>query len=145
MIAGWLLAGLINSVCADQKQIAFFETHVRPVFAEHCYSCHSAGAEKLKAGLYLDSRAGIEQGGESGPLLVAGDPEKSLLIRAVGYREESLEMPPRKKLPAAVIEKLTEWVRMGAPMPGEELAALAIKTPVFDWEKFRREHWRSEE
>ena len=63
----------------------YFETHIRPLFAEHCYKCHSVDAEKLKANLYLDSRAGWQTGGDSGPAIVPGDPEQSLLIRAVSH------------------------------------------------------------
>ncbi|MDG2122984.1 MAG: hypothetical protein P8J87_04760, partial [Verrucomicrobiales bacterium] len=79
------------SVGADDG-VVFFETKVRPIFVEHCYGCHRSGAEKLKAELRLDSAAGILKGGESGAVIVAGEPDKSLLIRAVRYEEESLEM-----------------------------------------------------
>ena len=66
----------------------FFETHVRPVLAENCFSCH--GPERQMAGLRLDSRAGLLKGSQHGPVLVAGDPEKSTLIRAIRYRGEAL-------------------------------------------------------
>ena len=63
----------------------FFETRVRPVLVENCYKCHSQGAEKIKGGLVLDSRDGVLKGGDTGPAVVPGNLEKSLLIKAVRY------------------------------------------------------------
>ncbi len=106
------------SFAADEG-IAFFEQKIRPVLIEHCYSCHSAEAEKLKGNLYLDSKAGWEKGGDSGePAIIPGKPEESLFIRTIQHLEEDLEMPPKKpKLPDAVIADLLAWVKMGAPDP----------------------------
>jgi mono/diheme cytochrome c family protein len=104
----------------DASGIEFFEKHVRPVLVEHCYKCHSAEAEKLKGGLSLDTRDGLLKGGDSGPAIVPGTPEKSLLIKAVRYADENLQMPPAKgggKLPDEKIEDLVAWVKMGAPDP----------------------------
>lgn len=118
----------------------YFEAHVRPVLAEHCYKCHSQKSQKLKAGLYLDSKAGILKGSESGVIIVPGKPDESLLLKAVRYQVEDLEMPPKKKLQPFVIDHLAEWIRMGAPMP-DDGAQLAEQGPSYDWDKFRREHW----
>ncbi|MEO6788535.1 MAG: DUF1553 domain-containing protein [Chthoniobacteraceae bacterium] len=98
---------------------AFFEQKVRPVLVEHCYSCHSAEAKKLKGGLYLDSKAGWQKGGDSGEaVIVPGKPEKSLLIRTIQHLEEDMKKPPKKpKLSDAVIADLVTWVKMGAPDP----------------------------
>ena len=106
-------------LAADPSGIAFFEQKVRPVLVEHCYSCHSAEAKKLKGNLYLDSKAGWEKGGDSGdPIIVPGKPEASLLIRTVQHLEADMEMPPKKpKLPDAVIADLVTWIKMGAPDP----------------------------
>jgi mono/diheme cytochrome c family protein len=103
----------------DRAGVEFFEKHVRPVLVENCYNCHSPGAEKgVKGGLLLDTRAGLLKGGENGPVIVAGDPEKSRLIQAVRYHDENLQMPPKgKKLTDEQIENLTAWVKMGAPDP----------------------------
>lgn len=111
--------GIGQSVFGATDGIAFFEQRIRPVLVEHCYSCHSTEAKKLKGGLYLDSKAGWEKGGDSGaPAIVPGKPEASLLIRAVQHLEEDTEMPPKKpKLPDAVIADLVTWVNMGAPDP----------------------------
>src|SRR5687768_899939 len=80
---------------SDPEGIAFFEAKIRPVLADKCYECHSA-AKKVKAKLHLDSRAGVLEGGESGPSIVPGQPEKSLLIKAISYHDEDLEMPPKE-------------------------------------------------
>ncbi|NBQ16545.1 MAG: DUF1549 domain-containing protein, partial [Proteobacteria bacterium] len=98
-------------------QIEFFEKSVRPVLVDHCYKCHSDGAAKLKGGLKLDSLAAILAGGDTGPSIVAGDPNHSLLITAVRYNDKDLEMPPKGKLPADAIKALEQWVAMGAPHP----------------------------
>ncbi len=114
-----LLLAFSSALAADPAGIAFFEQKVRPVLVEHCYSCHSSEAKKLKGNLYLDSKAGWEKGGDSGdPVIVPGKPEASLLIRTVQHLEADLEMPPKKpRLPNAVIADLVTWVKMGAPDP----------------------------
>ena len=112
---------LISSSALAADGIAFFEQKVRPVLVQHCYSCHSAEAKKLKGNLFLDSKAGWEKGGDSGePAILPGNPEGSLLIRTVKHLEEDMEMPPKKpKLPDSVIADLVTWVKMGAPDPRE--------------------------
>jgi mono/diheme cytochrome c family protein len=103
---------------SDRAGVEFFEKHVRPVLVENCYKCHSAEAEKVKGGLLLDTREGLLKGGDSGPVIVAGDPDKSLLIKSVRYTDDNLQMPPKgKKLPENQIEDLIAWVKMGAPDP----------------------------
>src|SRR5436190_15632590 len=90
-----LLAARITVLADPQTDgpgAEFFESKIRPVLADHCYNCHSEKAEKLKGGLYLDSREGILKGGDTGPALVPGDPEKSLLIKAIRYTDENLQM-----------------------------------------------------
>src|SRR5262245_20224378 len=75
------------------EQTEFFEKKIRPVLAEMCFKCHSASAEKLKGQLLLDSREGMLRGGESKkPAIVPGDPGKSLLIKAIRYEDEELQM-----------------------------------------------------
>ena len=79
------------------------------------------GAEKIKGGLLLDTRDGVLKGGNTGPAVVPGNPDKSLLITAVRYKDKDLQMPPSdKKLPDNVIADLEQWVRMGAPDPRTE-------------------------
>jgi hypothetical protein len=105
-----------------------------------CYRCHSAQSEKLKGGLRLDSREGAIKGGDTGPALVPGHPEKSLLIEAISYVNVDLQMPPKGKLTAPEIADLTQWVRAGAPWPKESpLASSAPKS--FSVAERKREHW----
>lgn len=101
--------------------VAFFEQKVRPVLVEHCYSCHSTGAKKLKGNLLLDTRSGWLKGGDSGePTILPGKPDDSLLMRSIRHEEPDLEMPPKKpKLSDTVIADLAAWIRMGAPDPRE--------------------------
>jgi hypothetical protein len=102
----------------DPKSVAFFETRVRPLLADKCYSCHSQESKKSKGGLLLDSPEGLLKGGDSGPLFVAGAPDKSLLLKAVRYKDADLRMPPGdKQLTAAQVADLEAWVKMGAPLP----------------------------
>jgi hypothetical protein len=96
----------------------FFEKQVRPILADNCYSCHSATAEKLKGGLRLDDADALMKGGDSGPVVVPGDPDRSLLIKAIRYTDDDLRMPPKnKKLSTAQIDTLEQWVKAGAPFP----------------------------
>ena len=96
----------------------YFEKKIAPIFQEHCFKCHSHSADKIKGGLVLDSADGALAGGDTGPAIVPGDLAKSLLITAVGYQDDDLQMPPKgKKLADEQIAALTEWVKMGAPWP----------------------------
>ena len=104
---------LIESV-AKEADLEFFATKVEPLLVARCYECHSHG-KKIKGGLTLDSRSGWERGGEHGPALIPGAPEKSRLITAVQYDDKDLQMPPKQKLPDAEIAVLVEWVKRGAP------------------------------
>ncbi|MBQ16856.1 MAG: hypothetical protein CMJ65_07000 [Planctomycetaceae bacterium] len=118
-----LLAGAIDAAddspaALSAVDTAFFEKKIRPVLVKHCYACHStraAKSKKLRGGLNLDSRSGVRSGGDSGPALVAGKPDQSLLLESLQYK--SLEMPPKGRLPAAIIADFGEWIRRGAPDP----------------------------
>src|SRR5262245_37771233 len=78
----------------DPAATAFFESKVRPLLIARCYSCHSADAKKLRGGLRLDTPDGLRRGGDSGPAVVPGYPEKSLLVKAVRHGDDKLKMPP---------------------------------------------------
>ena len=109
----------------------FFETRVRPVLAEHCFSCH--GAKIGQSGLRLDTRAGLIRGGARGPALVAGHPERSRLIQAVRH-EGALKMPPAGQLSANQIAALEDWVRSGAQWPVIRTGDVArASRPVAHW------------
>src|SRR5262249_55575003 len=88
---------------ADREGLDFFEKRIRPVLVEKCYSCHSAGAEKIKGNLVVDTREGLLKGGDTGPSILPGNPGKSLLIKALKWSEEDFKMPPKKRLPADVV------------------------------------------
>lgn len=105
----------------------FFEKRVRPVLVQRCFECHSTKTDKVKGGLLLDSRDGIFTGGDSGPAVVVGDVEKSLIVQAIRYDNENVQMPPAGKLPEAEIAVLTEWVRRGLPFPAASGAKSARK------------------
>ena len=99
---------------------------MRPLLVEHCYDCHSGA--KNKGGLSLETKAGWAKGGDSGPAIVPGKPDDSLLIQAVRYMDKDLVMPPEKKggkLKDAEIAVLEEWVKTGAPDPRETVAKIA--------------------
>ncbi len=118
--------------------IEFFEKKIRPVLADQCYKCHASTSDKVKGGLLLDTRAATLKGGDTGPSIVPGDPEKSLLIKAIRYTDEELKMPPKdKKLSAEQIADFEAWVKMGAPDPRTNAAA-AVTSLVTDQ---ARKHW----
>jgi hypothetical protein len=98
---------------AAAQAATLFETSVRPVLAANCYDCH---ADEKMGGLRLDSREALLKGGKSGPAIVPGDPEKSLLIQAV-RQTTALKMPKGGRLKASEIDALTEWVKAGAIWP----------------------------
>ena len=114
----------------SDEAVRFFETSVRPVLVENCQNCH--GAKKQQAGLRLDSRAALLQGGDSGPAIVPGDPGQSGLVRAVRH-EGDTQMPPKKKLDDAAIAALDRWVKMGAPWPEGAPAAAAKDDAATHW------------
>ena len=106
-----------------RESLDFFEKKIRPVLVERCYECHSATAGKRKGGLTLDTREGLLRGGDAGPVIVPGDPDKSKLIEAVRYQNRDLQMPPKNPLPSAQVRDLEQWVKAGAPDPRVEAPA----------------------
>jgi len=115
--------------------LEFFEKKIRPLLVKNCYTCH--GPEKQKGGLRLDSRAGWIYGGDSGPAIVPGKPEESLLIEAVHYA--GFEMPPTGKLPAEQIAAFEQWVKLGAPDPRLDHSADVAQTLTDP--NWGRQHW----
>ena len=117
----WLLVAVPTIVPAAPRQddiaFKFFEDKVRPILALHCYECHGPASGAGKAKLRIDSLDALLKGRRSGPALVPGAPEQSLLIMAV-LHEGDVAMPPKKKLSGLEIDRLTSWIKMGAPWPG---------------------------
>ena len=104
------------------EETKFFESKIRPLLIANCYGCHSTSGGKSRGGLKVDTREALLKGGESGPAIVPGDLDSSLLIRAVRYHDADYEMPPAGKLSDADIATLEKWVAMGAPDPRSESA-----------------------
>ena len=108
----------VRAEAPSSEKVAFFETKIRPVLIQHCYECHAAGAKELGGSLMVDSREAMIAGGESGPIIVAGAPDESLLIQAL--RHEGTEMPPEKRLPDSVINDFVHWIKRGAVDPRDD-------------------------
>src|SRR5262245_44786091 len=111
-----------------------YEARIRPVLVEHCYKCHSAEQKTEKGGLRLDTRDAMLKGGESGPEIFPGKPGESLLIKAIRQIGDGPKMPPKGKLPPAVVADFEAWIAAGAPTAGSVTAG-----PI-DWAAARR-HW----
>jgi hypothetical protein len=124
----------------ERTEAAFFEQHVRPLLVQHCYECHSSKAQIVQGGLLLDSKPGWQKGGDSGPAIVPGQPEKSLLVRALGYADEDVQMPPKGKLGDKEIALVSEWVRRGAPDPRITAEAAPAAKRTLDLSAGRK-HW----
>ena len=124
---------------ASAADLAFFERSVRPLLAERCYECH--GEKKQKGGLRLDSLPGWQAGGDTGPVIVPGDPAHSLLVEAIHYTNEELQMPPKESLGAAEVAALTEWIRRGAPDPRTTAPAVSAPKIVPMTLAQARTHW----
>ncbi len=98
------------------ESIEFFEARVGPVLVGKCFKCH--GEKKQSNGLRLDSREAALKGGDTGPALVAGKPDESLLVQAVAQTHAELKMPPSGKLPDSDVAALKQWVaQRRAPWP----------------------------
>ena len=111
----------------------FFEKKIRPVLVEHCFKCH--GDKKTENGLRVDSLEALIKGGDIGPGIVPGEPDKSLLILALKYEKEDLEMPPKGKLDDAIIADMEKWVKDGAHWPA------SVKPQTTDKKSDPKNHW----
>jgi hypothetical protein len=131
------LAGLLGSTAAagepTPEQVQFFESKVRPLLAERCHKCH--GPQKQQGGLRLDSAAALRAGGDSGPVIVPGKPQDSLLLRAVNH--EGPKMPPKEKLRPEETAVLAAWIKDGAPWP----QAHALQPAGLDAARARKTYW----
>lgn len=148
LMASWFVGGAcVTSVAGETESkvsaddARFFEKSVEPLLARRCFGCHSHGAKKLEGNLALDARSGWRRGGDSGPAVVPGKPDDSLLIKAVRRTTPDLAMPPDEKLPQEEIDVLVDWVRRGAPDPRKSAAGEAAGA----WQEqlARRSQWWS--
>ena len=117
---------------SDVETRDFFESKVRPLLAEHCFRCHSMKAETLRGELYLDNRDRLLKGGQSGAVVLPGDPENSLLVQAI--RWEELKMPPSGRLTENQVAVLVRWVKLGAPWPEESQQSSQVEADIVDWD-----------
>jgi hypothetical protein len=122
-IAAFLVAQASKPQAITPDQLQFFESTIRPILVDQCYGCHSAQSGRARGGYLVDTRDGARKGGGSGPGIVPGKPDDSLLIQAVRYHDEDLQMPPKGKLSEDQIKALERWVAMGAPDPREAATA----------------------
>jgi len=113
-LATTLFAAVAAAATPPITEGDFFETEVRPVLADNCYACHT---QSKLGGLRLDSKKAMLEGGKSGPVIVPGKPDESLLLKVVKHEIEDMKMPMGGKLPDAQIAALGKWVEMGAPWP----------------------------
>lgn len=111
------VAALVGVAIPAQSQLAdreFFESRIRPVLVDQCYKCHNSTGTR-KAGLALDSRAALRQGGNRGPGLIPGKPAESLLVQAIRHQTDDLRMPDETaKLTDSVIADFVRWIANGA-------------------------------
>ena len=139
------LAGIVCLVpisvaaATEPADVEFFERRVRPMLAEHCYSCH--GPNKQESDLRLDHISTILQGGTRGSAIVAGRPQESLVVEAIAYTNVDLQMPPHGRLPEAVRADLQNWIARGAPWPDEPIPGATDEPIKFYLETRRASHW----
>jgi hypothetical protein len=126
-----LLAFAAQGLASDK--VEFFEKKIRPLLLEKCVACH--GPEKAKGGLRLDTKDGWQRGGDSGAVIVAREPERSLLIQAV-QQSGDLKMPPKGKLPETEIAALVQWVKDGAIDPRDAGPVRIGNVPLADAKKW---------
>ena len=135
LLAGSQLAPAQQQAANERANLERFETDIRPLLAQRCYSCH--GFEKQFGALRVDSREALVTGGKSGPAIVPGDAGSSLLIRAV-KGEDVQRMPLGAELAEDEIAALAEWIDGGAAWPE---TALATEPAQDRYAALVREHW----
>ncbi len=104
-------------------ETAFFENNIRPILVDSCYKCHSIKKNKSKGGLFLDSRQGLMKGGDNGPAIKPGHSAESLLISAINYEDEDLQMPPDDPLTPEQMGHFETWINGGAVFPDRLIAS----------------------
>lgn len=125
---------------AQRAAMTFFEKEVRPILVERCFECHSN--TKQKGGLRVDHIGYLKTGGDTGPAVVPGAPEKSALMEAVHYKNADFQMPPKNnggKIPDAEIAVLEKWIKMGAPWPEDSTKKVVVTEGGFTEEQ--RNYW----
>ena len=130
ILASYFLLHALSNF-AKAEDFTFFESNIRPILIEHCYECHAEG-KKVRGGLLVDSKEALLKGGDTGPAISPGNPDKSLLMKAILHQGD-LKMPPKGKLSPTAINNIKEWIAKGAADPRENKSK--IKTEAIDWDK----------
>jgi hypothetical protein len=107
-----VLAVPLSAQQPSPEELTFFESKIRPVLIQECYGCHSNQAGNVRGGLRLDTKELTLMGGSSGPAVVPGKLDESLLYAAITH--DGLEMPPKRMLPQNVINDFRQWIEKGA-------------------------------
>jgi hypothetical protein len=123
---------LSATTAASEQEILFFEQNIRPILAQQCYSCHSSTIEDVKGGLSLDTKEGLLKGGDSGKAIIIGDPEQSLLIKALEHSD--LQMPPDKKLSDTIVNNFKTWIKNGAIDPRDSTDPMEIAKSCWSYQ-----------
>ncbi len=145
----WLALSFATSANSRENRALdtdFFERRIRPILVDHCYECHSEAAGEQQGGLLLDRQSGWLDGGDNNWAVVPGEPESSLLIKAIRYDDAELKMPPDNKLSNEHIRLLEQWVSGGAPGPAIDLGETdfsRLGDQVYLFEK-AKSHWAFE-
>lgn len=151
LVRGWFILLSLSSLAlglgeavpaqaADAAQptaMTFFEKEVRPILVNRCFECHSN--TKQKGGLRVDHIGYLKTGGDTGPALVAGNPDGSALMEAIRYKNEDFQMPPKKKMPDTEIAVLEKWIKLGAPWPEDASKKVVVTEGGFTEEQ--RNYW----
>lgn len=127
----------------EMANVDFFEKRIRPLLVKHCYECHSEQEKEQMGGLLLDRQSGWLKGGDTTMAVIPGEPKTSLLMEAILYKNENLQMPPKGKLSDAEIKYFAEWIHRGAPGPENDLGDSAF-SQLGDQELLfeqAKEHW----
>lgn len=135
----WFALVFTSHATADEAaDLVFFQNEVLPILKNRCYECHSHESGKSNGGLVVDSKAALLTGGDSGAAIAVGDPERSLLIKAVRRLDPDTAMPPEEALAAAEVRVLEQWIRRGAPDSRKPTSAI---DPFAEILRKAQSHW----
>lgn len=148
LFSAYLVLTATSALLADDATLStgpsaaaldFFEKKVRPLLVNQCYNCHSAD-HKEAGGLRVDDYQHLLKGGRRGAAVVPGDPDNSILLKAVSHTDDKLKMPPEFPLTEEQVGVLRQWVQDGAAWPTIEVPANLIADPA-EYAELRRQHW----
>lgn len=129
-------SALVGHAQSATEPSDLFETKIRPLLADKCFTCHT---DSRMGGLQLDTREHFLKGGKSGPIVVPGDPDASLMMKALRYTDARLKMPPTGKLSADQLASVEAWIKAGATWPQNEHTIL--KSPPYKISAEQRAFW----